>query len=458
MHTLFVQARSLPKAAVLTIGVCIVWLTLWLVSGIDGAHLAAITLVVLAEVLLIAVLVGPWLSAASAVAAFLLLNWYIVPPTGTLRVDHPENLVTLVVFLIVAVAVAILMEMGSAARAQAVTAVSQVDLLGDVVSGVDETNPLAALETVRAGLGLDHVELRGELNGLPDQILVSTGNPSQVKSLDVSLADGFRLVGSGNEILAPDPAFLISIGNAAVRAYEGVRLIEETERANELAAIDRARIALLASVGHDLRTPLSTLRLSIETLRAGGASLNEQDRLQLQATIASSTDRLSVLIDNLLDMSRLQAGAVIAHMSETDVSEVVERVCLDYATSRLAVNIPPGLPWVAADPALLERICANLISNALRYSPDDSHIEVTAHVRGDRVVLDINDRGPGLEPGIDVFAPFHRIGTEADGGMGLGLAIVRGFAEAMDMSVDLIPRTDKGLTARVVMNAWGPSA
>ena len=145
-------------------------------------------------------------------------------------------------------------------------------------------------------------------------LLASAGAASDAAVVvDVALSDGYRMVGRGPAIFAPDPDFLTSLGSAAVLAFESERLVEESHRAEELAAIDRARTALLASVGHDLRTPLAGLRVSVETLRSADSPLTEADRDELLDTIAASVDRLDELITNLLDMSRLQAGAVLAH-------------------------------------------------------------------------------------------------------------------------------------------------
>jgi two-component system sensor histidine kinase KdpD len=322
---------------------------------------------------------------------------------------------------------------------------------------VEGDSTTSALERLRTGLHLEHVALRGPLDGRDDQLLAATGpRASAPVALDVRLPDGYHLIGRGPEVFAPDPDFLTSLGAAAVRAFEGERLQAETVRNEQLTAIDRSRTALLASVGHDLRTPLASLRVSVETLQAADAVLTDQDREALLGTIESATDRLDDLITNLLDMSRLQAGAVPVHLEPTDLVDVVDRVLVALPSARIVVELEDGLPAVIADPALLERVIVNLASNALRYSPSDEEVRVSARNHGGEVQVDVEDRGPGIpvDQTETVFAPFNRAGRNADGGTGLGLAIVRGFTEAMGMDVALTPAPGGGLLARITMQPW----
>jgi K+-sensing histidine kinase KdpD len=448
--------RRLVRVVSAAIGVAVIWLTILAFTTVSPPDLTVALLVVLAEVLVLAVLAGPVLSVLAALAAVVLVNWYLVPPYGTFVIASPDNVAALLVFALVAIVAATLMEVGVRARSRAADAARQTELLADIVTVTDSDDAQRALDRVRTGLGVDHIELRGPLDGRQDQVLVSSGVASDGAVLDVPLMDGFRLVGRGNEILAPDPDFLVSLGSAAVRAYEGDQLQAETDRAEELAAIDRARTALLASVGHDLRTPIASLRVSVDALRATDGTLSDADRGALLQTIDASTDRLDDLITNLLDMSRLQAGAFLAQCAPSDVGDVVDRAELAFATERLVIDIPHGLPRVVVDPTLLERVIANLVSNALRYSPPDAAVEVTACAVGDTVELAVADRGPGIaaSDAAAVFTPFHRIGAQPDGGSGLGLAIVKAFTEAMDVELALVPRDGGGLVARVVMPVW----
>jgi K+-sensing histidine kinase KdpD len=449
--------RQAVRLASAVIGLAVVWLTVEVFTRISTADLTVALLVVLAEVLAVAVLSGPWLAVLVALAAVVLVNWYLVPPYGTFEIASADNVVALVVFAFVAVVAATLVEVGGRARARARESGRRAELLGEVVATSEGDDAATALEHVRAGLNLEQVELIGPGTGSADGVLVSVGASSAADlAVDVALPDGYRLVGRGPELFAPDPDFLLSLGSAAVRAFEGERLQHESLRADQLASIDRARTALLASVGHDLRTPLAGLRVSIETLLSPSAGLSAADRTALLETIEASAERLDELITNLLDMSRLQAGAVIAHQGATDLAEVVDRALLAFPDPRVRTCLPDGLPAVSADPALLERMVANLVSNALRYSPQDREVSVSAHHDARTVVLTVADHGPGIpaEHSAEVFEPFHRVGARPDGGSGLGLAIVKGFAEAMDLSVELRPGATDGLEARIHMPRW----
>jgi K+-sensing histidine kinase KdpD len=451
--------RQPVRLASTVVGLAVVWLTVLALTRANQFDLTVALLVVLAEVLVVAVLSGPTLAVVVALASVILINWYLVPPYGTFAIASTDNVVALIVFALVASVAAALVEVGARARSSARESSRQAELLGDIVATNEGDDAASALERVREGLHLDQVELRGSVADGPSRVLASAGWASQSEvALDVSLPDGYRLVGRGAELFAPDPDFLTSLGSAAVRAFESDRLQEESLRADELEAIDRSRTALLASVGHDLRTPLAGLRVSIETLRELDASLPPEDRDALMATIESSAERLDELITNLLDMSRLQAGAVLAHAEPTDVADVIDRVLVSQPDPRLEVHVGVDLPAVQADPTLLERILANLVSNALRYSPAGTPVLIVAHRSDTSVLLEVKDQGPGIPEAhsVEVFQPFHRVGAQPDGGSGLGLAIVRGFADAMGIGVGLVTGPNGGLTARLDIPVWKP--
>ena len=449
--------RQAVRFASAIIGTAVVWLTVLAFTRANPVDLTVALLVVLAEVLVVAVLSGPVLAVLVALAAVVLVNWYLVPPFGTFAIASADNVAALIVFALVAVVAATLVEVGARARTRARESTRQAELLGEIVVSTEGETAATALERVRQGLNLEQVELTGRTGGEPARVVATTGPAtSSPVVLDVSLPDDYRLIGRGAELFAPDPDFLTSLGAAAVRAYESQRLQEESLRADELEAIDRARTALLASVGHDLRTPLAGLRVSIETLRDLDSTLPPSDRAALMETIELSAERLDELITNLLDMSRLQAGALLVHAEPTDVSVVIDAVVVALPGERLDVHVGPELPSVRADPALLERMLANLVSNALRYSPVEARVSVVAHRADVAVLLDVIDHGPGIpdQHAAEVFEPFHRVGAQPDGGTGLGLAIVKGFADAMGVGVTLTSGPNGGLTARLEIPLW----
>lgn len=235
--------------------------------------------------------------------------------------------------------------------------------------------------------------------------------------------------------------------------------------AQELAMQDRVRAALLASVGHDLRTPLASTKAAVSSLRQTDIEWPDEVRAQLLATIEDSTDRLTRLVTNLLDMTRLRSDAVTARVTPVALDEVVLRALLSEHRTRADVCIPDDLPLVLVDPGLLERVVENLVENAVRFSPPGARIELRAEARTaadggadggadgaadhgasrSRVDLRIIDHGPGIAPDRwdEVFTPFQRLDDRDSGShVGLGLAIAQGFTEAM--AGDLRPSTTPG--------------
>jgi two-component system sensor histidine kinase KdpD len=207
------------------------------------------------------------------------------------------------------------------------------------------------------------------------------------------------------------------------------------------------RTALLAAVGHDLRTPLAAAKAAVTSLRSRDVTWSEQDHDELLLTADESLDRLTRLVENLLDMSRLQAGALSILSHPVALDELVPRALDDIGATggRVITDIPPDLPYVQADPRLLERVVANLLANALRYAPAHQPPLVTGSTLGDRVELRIIDRGPGIPAAAleQVFSPFQRLGdTDNSTGVGLGLALSRGLTEAMGGT--LVPEDTPG--------------
>jgi two-component system sensor histidine kinase KdpD len=228
--------------------------------------------------------------------------------------------------------------------------------------------------------------------------------------------------------------------------------------AAELEAADRLRTALLAAVGHDLRTPLATAKAVVSGLRAGDVELDVSDRKELLETADGALDRLAGLVDNLLDMSRLQAGAMPVHVRPVPVEDVVSQALDDLGVEARSVllEVDEGLPAVLVDPGLLERVVVNLVANAQRFSPTGRPPVLSATRSGDRVLLSVVDHGPGIPAYAHhtVFQPFQRLGdTDAGTGIGLGLALARGLAEAMDGTLTPLETPGGGLTMQLSLPA-----
>ena len=246
---------------------------------------------------------------------------------------------------------------------------------------------------------------------------------------------------------AADRRILEAFAAQAAGALRQQRLVAEAERTRPLEEADRMRTALLSAVSHDLRTPLSSAKAAVDSLHGSEIDWSDEDRAELVDTAAQSLDRLDRLVANLLDMSRLQVGALGIAARPLALDEVVPRALDEIGPSAegVLVQVPHELPPVEADPALLERVLVNVISNALRYGPPGRPVLVTASAHGDRVELRVVDRGPGIPPADRdrVFLPFQRLDDRDNHtGVGLGLALARGLTEAM--GGELVPEDTPG--------------
>jgi two-component system sensor histidine kinase KdpD len=280
--------------------------------------------------------------------------------------------------------------------------------------------------------------------------------PSATPALSVSAGQRLRLVADGPQIFAHDQRFLGRLAAAAARTLEAERLAAQAARARELSEVDRLRAALLVAVGHDLRTPLAGIKAAVSGLRDPDIELTREQQLELLATVEESADRMDALVENLLAMSRLQAGVISADLRPVALDGVVAAALLHNPTADapVEVDVPDDLPLVRADPGLLERVIANVVANAHRASGAGRVIRLHARAGGDRLELRVIDRGPGV-PVTDrdrIFAPFQRLDDHtADGGLGLGLAIARGFTEAMGGTVTPSETPGGGLTMTITL-------
>ena len=263
---------------------------------------------------------------------------------------------------------------------------------------------------------------------------------------------------AGSENVLALAVFLLVAIIISATVERSLRLAEEAAAAVPIAEADRLRTALLRAVSHDLRAPLASAKTAVQGLRGGDVVFDERDRQELLATADESLDLLIHLVENLLDMSRLQAGALGVHLEPTSVAEVLPLAVdeLGAAADNVRILLGDDLPEVDADPALLQRILANLLANALKHSPADAPPTVTATAGGSSVRIRVVDRGPGLPPAERdrAFLPFQRSGdSHAGSGIGLGLALSRGLAEAMGGSLQADDTPSGGLTMELALTA-----
>lgn len=438
-------------AAVLTLA----GLTAALIPARSSLSLASVVLLYLVPVVAAAVIGTVGSALISAIAADLLVNFFFVPPYHTLVVETRDHVITLVVYVLVAVVVSIAVEVAARQRARAARRDAEVALLAQATAEpVAEESLTRLLDQVRVTYGMTSVAL---LESGPDgEHAVATVGPAMPRrpALSAPAGPGLRLAAWGPMTFAEDRLTLGRMAAAAARTLEAQRLADQAARARELAEVDRVRAALLAAVGHDLRTPLAGIKAAVSGLRDSDLELEAQARAELLATIEESTDRLDSLVDNLLSMSRLQAGALSVHSESVALDAVVAQALLHIpaGTVPIAVDIPDDLPLAHADPGLLERVVANLVANAQAASPSGKPIRLHGRAEGDRLRLHVVDHGPGVrDADLDrIFEPFQRLHDRTTtAGLGLGLAIARGFIEAMSGAITPSETAGGGLTMTV---------
>jgi two-component system sensor histidine kinase KdpD len=456
--------RQALGAACVLIGLPVV--TVLLVDRRETLPLATPVLLVLLVVVLGALLGGLRVGLPAAVAGGLLLNWFFTVPYGTFVVDQPEQLVVLTVYL--AVALAVSGSVGIAARrtAEANRARAEARALSSLAGAalVKVETLTGLLERIRDVFGVREVTLL-EHDGaewtVVETAAASSPPEDEEDELRVDVTPRLALIVRGPTLFGEDQRLLRSFAETAATALEGRRLALRAAEAAQLEAADRMRTALLAAVGHDLRTPLAGIKASVSSLRQSDVSWTAEETSAFLETIEESTDRLQSLVANLLDASRLQAGVISVAPEAVTVDEIVGRALLsiDHA-ERVHVQLADDLPEVFADVGLTERVLANLLDNALRHGPGGLVVTVTAHRQGEHVVCEVIDHGPGVPRHLwqDVFAPFQRIGDRRPAGVGVGLAVAKGFAEAMGGSLLPDSTPGGGLTMRLLLPIAGASA
>jgi two-component system, OmpR family, sensor histidine kinase KdpD len=448
-------------------------LTLFLASFRGGINLTSDVLFFLVAVIAVALVGGFVPALLEAVAGSLLLNYYFTPPIHRWTIAEANNALALGIFVVVGLVVSSVVDGAARRSKQAARASAESEILvtaaGSVLRGQQAL--AAVLDRVREAFGMESVTLlerepgpggsqRGPVIGWT--AVATSGGPALARpedaDVDVPVTDGLTLALRGRTLPASDRRILGAFAAYAAAALEQQRLSAEAEAARPIAEADRMRTALLAAVSHDLRTPLASAKAAVTSLRSRDVQWDQEDQDELLATADESLDRLAHLVDNLLDMSRLQAGALSVFPRPADLEEIVSRSLDDLgpAAGRVVVEMPRNLPEVRVDPGILERVIANVTANALRYSPAGSPPLLTASALGDRVELRIVDRGPGI-PEADrdrVFVPFQRLGdTDNTTGVGLGLALSRGLTEAMGGTLEPEDTPGGGLTMSLSLPA-----
>jgi two-component system sensor histidine kinase KdpD len=407
---------------------------------------------------------GLWPALTAGLVSSVLLNFFFTPPVHTLGIANVEDLVALLLFVLVAVAVASVV--GEAAR-RAV----QADLArreSDTLSLLNQTllrgehDLSALLDLVRDTFTMTSASLLARPAGADGpstswKVLASSGPdpPRTPEQGDVSAEASAtaRLVLRGRALPAHDLRVLSAFATHLAVVADRDRLSAQTAAARRLEEGNRLRTALLAAVSHDLRTPLAGIKAAVSTLRTPGVTWSRDDEADLLAAIEESADRLGAIIANLLDLTRLQTGAVQLVTQDVGLDDIVARTVRTLPDAdRIDVGVAPDLPAVRVDVGLLERVTANLVENALRYSPRPSRVEVIAEAVGRQLRLRVIDHGPGIEEQdrLRLFQPFQRLGDAPAGeGVGLGLAVAAGLTAAVGGTLTAAETPGGGLTMAV---------
>ncbi|MEV7526569.1 sensor histidine kinase KdpD [Streptomyces sp. NPDC091371] len=404
-----------------------------------------------------AALLGGLLPAlASAAFGSLLLNYFFTPPLHEFTISDPKNIVAIAIFVGVAVSVASVVDLAARRTHQAARLRAESEILsflaGSVLRGENSLDAL--LERLRETFAMQSVvllERTSEVDPWTTAAAVGISPVSRPEDADVDLpiGDNMALALTGRVLPAEDRRVLGAFAAQAAVVLDRQRLVDEAGKARELAEGNRIRTALLAAVSHDLRTPLAGIKASVSSLRSDDVEWSQEDKAELLEGIEDGADRLAALIGNLLDMSRLNTGTVVPLIRETDLDEVVPMALGGVPEDSVDLDIPETLPMVAVDRGLLERAVANIVENAVKYSPAGQPVHVSASALANRVELRVVDRGPGVpdEAKDRIFEPFQRHGDAPRGaGVGLGLAVARGFTEAIGGTLAAEDTPGGGLT------------
>ena len=432
-------------------------------SALHGTtNLTTDVLTYLLAVVVVALVGGLYPALLAAVAGSLLLNWFFTPPLHRFTIAHGNNALALGAFLAVAAMVSSVVDLAARRTRTAARAAAEAETLSALAHNVlrgEQALP-ALLERLRETFGMRSVTLltRAEPHRGWEIAATTGGEPCRTPTdsdTEVPVGDDIVLALRGRALAAEDRRLIGAFAALAAVALDRRRLTEAAAAAAPLAEADRTRTALLAAVSHDLRTPIASAKAAVTGLRSHGVRWGEAERDELLATADESLDQLTRLVENLLDMSRLQSGALAVFPRPITLDEVVPRALDGLGPDALRVDVRDmdAVPPVVTDPALLERVVANLAANALRYSP--AKVTVTASALGDRVELRVIDHGPGL-PEADrarVFQPFQRLGDRTGGGVGLGLALARGLVEALHGTIEPEDTPGGGLTMIVDLPA-----
>ncbi len=452
--------RQRRLAGLLTATVLLAILTPACVAAGKDLSFGSDLLLYLMVVVICSLVGGFWPALATAIVASVLLNYYLAAPVHTFTISEPENVLALGVFVLIAALVSRVVDQAARRNVEAARSNAEAETLATLAGSLlrgEQALP-ALLQRVQETFAVASVALlrKGESGwGCVDAVGPTPAGSPETADAQAPIGDDLMLVLRGRNLAAEDQRMLAAFASEVAVAYQQRQLSEQARSARELAETDRARTALLNAVSHDLRTPLASAKASVSSLRSDEIDWTEADRKELLDTADLALDRLTALVTNLLDLSRLQAGVLSVSLQPVGMDDLVNRALSTLVdTSALELAVSPDLPEVSVDAGLAERVIANVVENALRYSPENETVRIIAEQLGDRIELRVIDRGPGIDAvaKVGVFEAFQRRDDRAvstGAGVGLGLAIARGFVEAMHGAISLEDTPGGGLVVIV---------
>ncbi len=409
-----------------------------------------VALLYLLPVGLITALWGLGPGATSALLAFLTFNYFFIQPYYTFAVHQPLDLVILMVFLIVAVVISQLVgraQAGMAAATAREREATQLYELSTELAGLHDDQDIGRTLAEEAQTVFQGERLELDLGPDPAQLICLPADASPPErppelTLPIQAARGalgeIRLWRAAPGISSGEKRLLQTFASQGALALERARLAQAESRAKILEESDRLKSAILSSVSHELRTPLATIKASATSLLSGEVDWDSPARNELLTAIDDEADHLNLVVGNLLDMSRIEAGALKPRREWNILSEivgsVVSRMSRQVETHRLEIDLPEDLPLVPVDYVQIEQVFTNLLSNSLKYASGGTLIRIRAGVRdGSMVHVQVSNQGPRVpEEHLErIFDKFYRV-TDADRvtGIGLGLSICKGIVEA----------------------------
>lgn len=424
-------------------------------AGDRNAQLPVASLLMTGAIVAVALIGGRWASAVAAMIGAGVLNFFFTQPYFELLVQSSHNILALVVFLAMALSVAgvvdrVARRSEEAARARAEASTISA-LSRSVLTGQDTAE--AIVHRVRESFGQRSVALlRSSASGW--RTMAAVGEEPAVEpgpgDTEVRVDDDHVIVLRGDPLRAADQRVLDAFAVQTSLVLEYRRLRDQADRALALERAEQTSTSLLRAVSHDLRTPLATMRAALDGLLTGRVS--EEDRKELVASAATSADQLEALIDNLLDLSRVEAGLVHPAMRDVSLEESLPLAVAGLPPGSIAFEVDEDTPLVRTDSGLLERVVANLVSNAVRASRQGpgagEPVRVLAHETPETVEVMLVDRGPGVpeKQRERMFEPFQRLDDTSPDGLGLGLAVARGLSQALGIRLTAEDTPGGGLT------------